>query len=70
MDKVMVCKDCGSDEVTYDTSVRWDVGAQKWQTCNDMWAPWCNDCDVKAEIVAIDDTSVRDLKEMRAKQAK
>ena len=52
MDKVMVCKDCGSDEVTYDTSVRWDVGAQKWKTVNDMWSPWCNDCDVAAEIVA------------------
>ena len=52
MNKVMVCKDCGSPDVTYDTSVRWDVEAQKWQPVNDMWSPWCNICDVKSEIVA------------------
>ena len=49
----IVCKKCGSNNVTRDASAEWDAEAQEWvlSAVNDQG--YCNECGGEAELEEI-----------------
>ena len=50
-----VCKHCGSNELIFDATARWDEDFQEWalsDTFEDK--PYCGNCDIEVNYVAKD----------------
>jgi hypothetical protein len=55
-----VCDSCGSDKVTCDAPVEWDVGQQDWVICGTPYDDdYCADCEdsCRVEVEYLDETS-------------
>jgi YgiT-type zinc finger domain-containing protein len=38
-----VCEECGSDDLSFDANVEWDMETQSY-TVNDVWCSYCRNC--------------------------
>ena len=41
----MICPQCGSDDVSRDGTLRWDIAAQKWYVSGEHDTFYCEGCD-------------------------
>ena len=48
----MICKECGSKDVTAQGWVAWDENTQAWKYTGEttLLPDWCNDCDDETTI--------------------
>jgi hypothetical protein len=50
----MVCKTCGSDDVSRDAWANWDIGAQQWVLGSVFDHAHCHRCDGETRLVEVE----------------
>jgi hypothetical protein len=50
----LVCGTCGSDHVSRDALVQWDVANQRWELRGLLDNSDCNRCDGETRLVAVE----------------
>ena len=49
-----VCSECESENVKRDAWAAWDAETQTWEIASVFEAAWCDDCDGKTTLEAIE----------------
>lgn len=47
----LVCRRCGSDDVSADATVRWNVDLQDWEISDVCGGEYCGACDFDTTLV-------------------
>jgi hypothetical protein len=50
----MVCKQCGSDDISGDAWADWDTGEQEWVLRCAFDAAFCHTCDCETSIIEVE----------------
>ena len=48
-----VCQYCGSDNVSMDATVEWDVDLQRWVIADLGEREWCVDCESETVLMTV-----------------